>query len=207
MEHVSGQALRVHAYQRRCGSHGSHDQGHRFFYVGRAIRTALAPKPIDAELAPAGREVGGGNLSYFVFTHLSIIAVRRRHQAFMDTDAGRSIFSEFFGRHLRTLAASDVPACCPGIPFVRGDRRAECSEMGRALQIVARIGFSVCVSLRTFLFRLAERATQSRGDWSCPVYWESCYRPQFLSVADLRTLFFRSARLRASWRACRSPRP
>src|SRR5579863_5378973 len=95
----------------------------------------FAPESIDAELAPAGRKVGGGDLFYFVFTHSSIIAVMRRHQAFIATDAGRSMFSEFLGRHLPTLAASDVPVCCLVIRLVEGNRRAKCPEMGRALRI------------------------------------------------------------------------
>jgi hypothetical protein len=64
----------VHADERRTGLHISHDKGDSLFDATVPIRS-LASKAVDAELAPAGREIRGSNLLYVIFGHTNIIAV------------------------------------------------------------------------------------------------------------------------------------
>ena len=78
MEDVAGQALRVNADQRRGGFHVAGYEGDGFFdcVCRRAIGVGgeVLAKAVNAELAPAGREISGGNLFDFVFAHFFIIA-------------------------------------------------------------------------------------------------------------------------------------
>ena len=54
----------------------THDEGDRIFLRALLAGTELSAKSEDAELAPAGREIGRGELSNGVRTHRVIIAGR-----------------------------------------------------------------------------------------------------------------------------------
>jgi hypothetical protein len=57
MKNIASKALRVDAHQRRSGLNVSHDQGDGFFDAAVSIRAVFGAKTIDAEFAPAGREI------------------------------------------------------------------------------------------------------------------------------------------------------
>ena len=57
-ENVSGQALGMDAEQRRGGVDVAHDQGDGILITGRSRRAEVSAKTVDAEFAPASREVG-----------------------------------------------------------------------------------------------------------------------------------------------------
>ncbi len=69
-EDIAGEALGMNAHKRRRGMNIAHHQGHRVFLA--SVEVALEPE--DAEVAPTGREVGGGDLLNGRSAHKDIIA-------------------------------------------------------------------------------------------------------------------------------------
>jgi hypothetical protein len=63
MKHIAGETLRVYADQRRPRLRISHDQGHGFLDAAIPVGTGFAAKSVNAKLAPARGEVGGGDLA------------------------------------------------------------------------------------------------------------------------------------------------
>ena len=74
MKNVAGEALRVNPNQRRSGVNISHHEGDGLLDAAVSIRAGFGAKAIDAELAPARREIRGSHLLNCVFGHTLIIA-------------------------------------------------------------------------------------------------------------------------------------
>src|SRR5579862_3344241 len=92
---------------------------------------ALAAESIDAELAPTGREVSGGDLFYFVFTHSFIIAVGGGVQ--------RSLrcWTELVAPIRESSVGLDVAVVV--YPRARNGKMASCLEgMGEPLRVAGR---------------------------------------------------------------------
>lgn len=75
MEYITGQALGMHAHQRRRGLHVSHDQSYSFFdRVLVPVTAGSCAKTVDPEMSPPRGEIGRSNLLHCRFVHCSIIA-------------------------------------------------------------------------------------------------------------------------------------
>src|SRR5579862_7782855 len=81
MKNVASQALGVHPHQRRRGAYISHHQCHCLLDAAISIRSGFGPEAVNAELAPARREVRRSNLLNLRRSHHPIIAGRLSRHA------------------------------------------------------------------------------------------------------------------------------